>query len=234
MLVDKRPARIPPPMADHQQLEYDLSDFTPERREALTFWLVTSEIPFEWEPDGLLVVPSKWQLEVDAIVESMETPDAGHAGEVGAYPAEMINAEPVTLASPTRRLAGFLIDYVVITAAAVIAIAIFGVRSAGVTVSVLLVNTVYVVGATTIWGRTVGKLVVHTEVMRRDGIAPPGFRVALIRYLVVALALPLRYFGGFSGWLGVCWTIAVYSPILGRDRRGLHDRAAGTDVIRSR
>ena len=80
MLVDKRPARIPPPMKNHDQLEYDLSDFTPERREAVTFWLVTSEIPFEWEPDGLLVVPSKWQLEVDAIVESMEHPDAGRAG----------------------------------------------------------------------------------------------------------------------------------------------------------
>jgi uncharacterized RDD family membrane protein YckC len=234
VLVDKRPARIPPPMADHEQLEYDLSDFTPERREAVTFWLVTSEIPFEWEPDGLLVVPSKWQLEVDAIVESMESPDAGRAGEVGAYPAEMIDAGPPELASPARRLAGYLIDYVVITAAAVIATAIFGVRSAGVTVSVLLVNTVYIVGSTAIWGRTVGKLVVHTEVVRRDGIAPPGFRVALIRYLVVALALPLRYFGGFGGWLGVGWTIAVYAPILGRERRGLHDRAAGTDVVRSR
>ena len=37
VLVDKRPARITPPMADHEQLEYDLSDFTPERREAVTF-----------------------------------------------------------------------------------------------------------------------------------------------------------------------------------------------------
>ena len=121
VLVDKRPARITPPMADHEQLEYDLSDFTAERREAVTFWLVTSEIPFEWEPDGLLVVPSKWQLEVDAIIESMEHPDAGRAGEVGAYPAEMIDAGPAELASPARRLAGFLIDYVVITAVAVIA-----------------------------------------------------------------------------------------------------------------
>jgi uncharacterized RDD family membrane protein YckC len=234
LLVDKRPPRVMPPMADHDQLEYDLSDFAPERREAVTFWLVTSEIPFEWEPDGLLVVPSKWQLEVDAIVESMEAPDAGRAGEVGAYPAEVIDADPPALASPARRLAGFLIDYVVITAAAVIAIAIFGVRSAGVTVSVVLVNTVYEVGATAVWGRTIGKLVVHTEVVRRDGISPPGFRVALTRYFVVALALPLRYLGGFGGWLGVCWTIAVYVPILGHQRRGLHDRAAGTDVIRSR
>ena len=84
-----------------------------------------------------------------------------------------------TLASPARRLAGFLIDYVVITAAAVIAIAIFGAHSAGVTVSVVVVNTVYNVGGTAIWGRTLGKLVVHTEVVRRDGVAPPGFRVAL-------------------------------------------------------
>ena len=38
MLVDKRPARIPPPRTEHDQLEYDLSDFTPERREAVTFW----------------------------------------------------------------------------------------------------------------------------------------------------------------------------------------------------
>ena len=234
VLVDKRPARIPPPMADHDQLEYDLSDFTPERREAVTFWLVTSEIPFQWEPDGLLVVPSKWQLEVDAIVESMEHPDAGRAGEVGAYPAEMIDAGPVVLASPARRLAGFLIDYVVITAAAVIAIAIFGVRSAGVSVSVLLVNTVYVVGATAIWGRTVGKLVVHTEVVRRDGIAPPGFRVALDplsrRRARVAVALPRRPRWLARRGLDHCRLRAH----LGRERRGLHDRAAGTDVIRSR
>ena len=35
---------------------------------------MTSEIPFEWEWDGLLVVPSKWQLDGDAIIESMEHP----------------------------------------------------------------------------------------------------------------------------------------------------------------
>ena len=34
-----------------------------------------------------------------------------------------------------------------------------------------------------------------------------------------------------GGWASFVWTIAVYVPIFGAARRGLHDRAAHTDVV---
>ena len=71
----------------------------------------------------------------------------------------------------------------------------------------------------------------HTEVVRIDGVTPLGMRVAVIRYAVVAFAIPLSYLGTLGGWASFFWTVAVYVPIFGAERRGLHDRAARTDVI---
>ena len=97
----------------------------------------------------------------------------GRAGEAGAYPAEMIDVGPRELASPARRLSGFLIDYIVITAVAVIAIAIFGARAWVSPCRSCWSTPCTTSGAPRVWGRTLGKLAVHTEVVRRDGIAPP-------------------------------------------------------------
>ena len=80
----------------------------------------------------------------------------------------------------------------VLTAAAALFYTIIGGRGMSVDMAVVVTDAVYFVAGTAIWGRTVGKLVVHTEVVRVDGITPPGLRVAAVRYAVVAFAIPLE------------------------------------------
>ena len=89
-------------------------------------------------------------------------------------PAPPSAADGLELAGPGRRLAGFLIDYVVLTAAAALFYTMIGGRGMSVDMAVVVTDAVYFVAGTAIWGRTVGKLVVHTEVVRVDGITPPG------------------------------------------------------------
>ena len=212
----------PPPRADadHDRLEYDLAGWTSTQREAAAFWLARMEIPAEWRPDGVLLVPSAREIQVDDLIDSLHETrrrrrrDARRAG--GAAPP--IAADALELAGPGRRLAGFLIDYVVLTAAAALFYTMIGGRGMSVDMAVVVTDAVYFVAGTAIWGRTVGKLVVHTEVVRVDGITPPGLRVAAIRYAVVAFAIPLSYFGALGGWASFVWTIAVYVPIFGAAR----------------
>ena len=223
----------PPPRADgdHDRLEYDLAGWTPAQREAAAFWLARMEIPAEWRPDGVLVVPSAREIQVDDLIDSLNESDGNDVVTL-EEPAPVPSAgNALYLAGPGRRLAGFLIDYVVLTAAAALFYWIIGGRGLSIDMAVVVTDTVYFVAGTAIWGRTVGKLVVHTEVVRADGITPPGLRVAAIRYAVVAVAIPLSYFGALGGLASFVWTIAVYVPIFGAARRGLHDRAAHTDVV---
>jgi hypothetical protein len=69
---------------------------------------------------------------------------------------------------------------------------------------------------------------------RIDGVTPPGWHTAGVRTAVPALgvlALPLGAPGALAATL---WLLAVYLPILGPRRQGLHDRAARTEVVRDR
>jgi len=226
----------PPPRADadHDRLEYDLAGWTSTQRDAAAFWLARMEIPAEWRPDGVLLVPSAREIQVADLIDSLHERDGDDVvtlDEPPASPPPLIAADGLELAGPGRRLAGFLIDYVVLTAAAALFYTMIGGRGMSVDMAVVVTDAVYFVAGTAIWGRTVGKLVVQTEVIRVDGITPPGLRVAAVRYAVVAFAIPLSYFGGLGGWASFVWTIAVYVPIFGAARRGLHDRAAHTDVV---
>jgi uncharacterized RDD family membrane protein YckC len=238
-LVDKKPARMPPTPADQDLLEYELPDLAAERREALSFWLVMSEIPYEWTPDGVLVVPSKWELEVDSILDSLPRDAPAHPDPVhvenfaGSLPVAAATTIVDELASPGRRLAAWFIDFLVLLVPAAIADVVVGPKSGAARVTLLAIDAAYVIGGIAIWGRTIGKVVARIEVVRRDGIAPPGFGVAFMRWLVPVASYPLTYLGSAGPLLSFVWVVAVYAPILGPARRGLHDRAAGTDVVRT-
>lgn len=68
---------------------------------------------------------------------------------------------------------------------------------------------------------------------RTDGVAPPGVRTALVRTLVPYVGLAGWLFPSPVGfWVSFGIDAAIYAPILGAARRGLHDRAAGTIVVR--
>jgi uncharacterized RDD family membrane protein YckC len=88
----------------------------------------------------------------------------------------------------------------------------------------LVVPAAYFVVADAAGARTLGKWLAGARVVRADG-GPVGAGRALGRLAcLVALAAPLG--------LGLALSAAV--ALLSPDRRGLHDRLAGTRVVRTR
>lgn len=90
-------------------------------------------------------------------------------------------------------------------------------------VLILVANVLYTAGLWAMRGRTPGKALLGLAIVRAgsragDGI---GWNAALVRFLVMTVgAVPL----------GVGWWMAVFR----KDRRALHDVAAGTVVVRKR
>ena len=96
-----------------------------------------------------------------------------------------------------------------------------------VVLAAFVLHGVYVVVPTARWGRTLGKLIVGVRVvMQRDGRLP-GWRASILRWVLPAVAL----FIPVVGWavsIGLRATL-VLDPL----RRGVHDRMAGTIVVRA-
>lgn len=81
---------------------------------------------------------------------------------------------------------------------------------------------------------------VGTRVERDGDEEPPGWTRSLVRWAVPALG-PLLAWVAVELWGVTPWVLfgptvylaVVYGPVLGERRRGLHDRVAGTVVVRA-
>lgn len=93
----------------------------------------------------------------------------------------------------------------------------------------VVLAVVYEGAAVALWGRTLGKLVLGLRVARyTDGAKPtPWQAVQRIVLPQVAAAIPVSFSGALVA--GVYCT-ALLDPL----RRGVHDHAAGTIVVRTR
>jgi uncharacterized RDD family membrane protein YckC len=92
---------------------------------------------------------------------------------------------------------------------------------------VFVLHGVYVVAPTARWGRTLGKLIVGVRVVMQNDGRLPGWRESLQRWFLPAIA----WFIPYVGWavsIGLRATL-VLDPL----RRGVHDRMAGTIVVRA-
>ncbi|MGI3786264.1 MAG: RDD family protein [Janthinobacterium lividum] len=141
---------------------------------------------------------------------------AGTAGE-SDYPGERIGLPqtgPGSLASWGSRIAALIIDWVICT---VVAVLLFGTRvitgkgwTSWMTLSTFFVETtVLCVFA----GGSAGQLICRLAVGRVDR-SPLGFVRSALRAAMVCVVLP--------------------AVVVGTDRRGLHDLAAGTVVVSRR
>lgn len=162
----------------------------------------------------------------------------------GERPADDAPPDPSRLAGLLRRFAALLVDGVILSAMGVLfsspAFLIYYFRpslpssspasdpllgSIGIlcTVLALVANFLYVAGLWALRGRTPGKALLGLTIVRPRGRRGGGigWSPALIRFFVMGLgAIPL--------WLG--WWIAAFR----KDKRALHDLAAGTWVVRNR
>jgi len=78
---------------DRGQLVYDLSEWAGPDRARLGAALDEAGIPYAWEPDGSLVVPAADEHLVEAVLDSVEYPDALEAdlGDDGADAQEVLS-----------------------------------------------------------------------------------------------------------------------------------------------
>lgn len=104
-----------------------------------------------------------------------------------------------------RRLAAYAVDSVLSN---LVALAVFGQRTAW---GIFVVFAVEVFVLTALGGATAGMQATRLRIARLDG-RPPGWIAAAVRTVLLLLLVP-----------ALIWD---------RDRRGLHDRAAGTVVVR--
>ena len=141
----------------------------------------------------------------------------GGAEEKEPYPGERIGLPEDgrgSLASWTARLVALLADWVICT---VIAVLFFGTRvltadgwTSWTTLLTFFVQTTVMV---TLAGGSAGQLLCRIGIMRLDR-QPVGVARAALRAAMVCLVLP--------------------AVVIGTDRRGLHDLAAGTAVVNRR
>ena len=134
------------------------------------------------------------------------------AGAVSEYPGQRFGLPQSgarSVAGVGRRLGSLMIDWVM---SVVIALAVLGERSeTSVQYLALAIFAAEIFLLTALTGFTVGKRLLGMRVARLDG-QPVGFFRALIRTVLFLLVVP--------------------PLVLDADLRGLHDKAAGTIVIR--
>ena len=155
---------------------------------------------------------------------------AGNEVAQPAVPAGLV------LAPILRRIGGLLLDQVIVALPVVLVVVAIGFTpNDTVTSKSLLVFNIAVTSVAFVYytlmialvGRTVGKLALGTRVVRLVDGGRPGWSEAVMRALV-----PLSL--GAIPKVGVVLSVLVYSLALWNPlRQGLHDKAAGTLVVRS-
>lgn len=143
--------------------------------------------------------------------------------------------DPLPLATPARRLAGFLLDVIIYVGIATVALIIVGtdfdalargddVVSGPVLFMIVIVIGVYQVTLITSRGQTVGKMLVRTRVIDDTSRGLPSFQQAFVRWGAPAAV-------GAVPWLSLLAPL-MYAWLLRDPRRqGLHDKLAGTMVV---
>ncbi|MDQ6727613.1 MAG: RDD family protein [Actinomycetota bacterium] len=140
------------------------------------------------------------------------------------------------LASPGQRLAAAFIDGLVLFVPMVVVLALTWDANADPNrtvaslrwplVAVGLLTAVYQVVGVALWGKTVGKLLVHIRICSADDLGRPGWVRALIRWGIFWIVGWIPFLGGLA-------SIAFILPLLWTlKRQGVHDMAAGTLVVR--
>ena len=94
-------------------------------------------------------------------------------------------------------------------------------------IGLFLFGAIYTIVPTAVWGQTLGKIAVGTRVVVDDGEGSlPGWRRSALRWALPGIAGRLPVIGL---WVGL---IVMASLVLDGRRRGLHDRLAGTVVVK--
>ncbi len=244
-----RPEQPPAPERPHGLVERDLRHWEPSARRSLALLLDGESIGHEWHA-GVLRVAADRVAHVDGLIEWLD--DRGDVIEHMTRTTPPVSGLPsndeLPYASPARRLAGVLLDgFLVASVLFVLGWLAFGSSTpvGGLSAALRLGPLVVEFVCIGVWGRTLGKLLVGTRVVRSTGEVATWGNAALRVFLpflvngVVSLLVPVAAglgAGAGAAILGL-WFLSwvLYLPILwDRRRQGLHDRVADTVVVRTR
>jgi uncharacterized RDD family membrane protein YckC len=145
------------------------------------------------------------------------------------------NEDSTSIASPGRRLGGYLIDALIV--GAVLAPVINTVEVEREQIGMVLQAGWLVAQMVLVTGATVGMRAVRLRAVETDTGRPPGPLRALVRWFVPGIPTAPALF--LTGWVAVALSmlgiIAVYAGVFRRPRRqGLHDHASGVIIARAR
>ncbi len=140
------------------------------------------------------------------------------------------------VAEPWRRFVGFVIDWTVLVMIALVVVSALGIDLGGGNALRLpttarlvqgLVGAAYYIGFTVSRGQTLGKMLIGTRVVMEQTARIPGLGPSALRWAVPGFFVFLPGVSVISvviyGWL-------LFDTL----RRGLHDKAAKTVVVRAR
>jgi uncharacterized RDD family membrane protein YckC len=237
-----RPKR-PIDTTDHGDLVYDLAAWTEDQRGALDLMLIGAEVPHVWEGNAL-AVPHRREADADELIESVEEGEL--AEDWAAEATEFVDLDDTAhpeLASGARRLLGYVVDVVVITAfSAVIGRGILDLQSSSpIAVRLVLPALIaaYEIATVARWGHNLGKVAAGTLVVTRADGSMPGWRRATVRWAVHVGPAPVLFWvsGSPAAMITIAilenvWLVAVYAGVWWNpQKQGLHDKAAGTIVV---
>ena len=137
-------------------------------------------------------------------------------------------------ASIGQRIGGALVDGLLISMVVVVPL-LLGyvdfedlqrVLPAPVVLGLFAFGAIYTIVPTALWGQTPGKIAVGSRVVAESDGSLPGWRRSLLRWVLPGL-------GGRLPVVGLPVSLALtISLLVDPRRRGLHDRLAGTIVVR--
>lgn len=140
------------------------------------------------------------------------------------------------IAEPWRRLVGFIIDWVALVMIALVIISALGIDLGGSDALRLptsarfvqgITGAAYYIGFTVSRGQTPGKMLIGTRVVMERTARIPGPVPASLRWVVPGVFV---FLPGVSILSAVIYGWLLFDSL----RRGLHDKAAGTVVVRAR
>jgi uncharacterized RDD family membrane protein YckC len=150
-------------------------------------------------------------------------------------PGPPVEGRDVAVASLLQRFGGVVIDGLLTSMVVVVPLLLGVVHfdtvqdlqiSAGWAGLLVVFGAVYTIVPTALWGQTAGKLAVGTRVVVEADGSLPGWRRSVVRWFVSEGVGRVPYLGI---WISL---VVIGSIVLDPRRRGLHDKAAGTIVLR--
>jgi uncharacterized RDD family membrane protein YckC len=217
--------------ATHEVERVDVSTLSETQRDMLWMRLRRDDVTHVFDGHHVTVSETSGPLLTDALVwvnTQVQSPPPGFYPQPRPFRRTLVDGSVV--ASRWRRVVGAYIDGVVIGVPFAAAH-----REGLPSWTILPMSALYTIGMTRRWGRTVGKLAMGIAIVSSVARSRPTWRQAVLRWAYVGwIGTAAGLVGGHVAWLLVLLQAAIYAPVLwDTEGRGLHDRYAGTAVVRA-